>query len=83
VLEDVSRYQRLGRGGTAFDKAHSITSPQTWATCLILMALTEVLARTAILAHRLWIADRHPPPGPAGDLSAEPRTAAGSGSTSY
>jgi hypothetical protein len=38
----------------AFDASHHITSFQTWETCLILMALTEVLARTAFLAPRLW-----------------------------
>jgi hypothetical protein len=42
----------------AFDASHHITSFQTWETSLILMALTEVLARTAFLAPRLW-ATRH------------------------
>jgi hypothetical protein len=45
-------------GIEAFDASHGITSIQAWATCLILMALAEVLARTAFLAPRLWAA-RH------------------------
>jgi len=51
-----------GHGGysaiEAFDAGHGITGFQTWETCLILMALTEVLARTALLAPRLRAA-RH------------------------
>ncbi len=50
-----------------FDAAHHITSVQTWATCLILMALAEVLARTAFLAPRLWNAQRTNPALPTGD----------------
>ena len=42
----------------AFDTAHRITSTQTWATCLILMALAEVLARTTFLAPKLWKTQR-------------------------
>lgn len=56
----------------AFDAAHGITDTRTWATCLILMALTEVLARTAFLAPRLRAAQRTgsaPPTGPAGRVS--------------
>ncbi len=44
----------------AFDTAHHITGTQTWATCLILMALAEVLARTAFLAPRLWLEHTSP-----------------------
>ncbi|MBW8078759.1 MAG: DUF1453 domain-containing protein [Gallionella sp.] len=36
-----------------FDVGHHIAGVQTWATSLILMALGEVLARTAFLAPRL------------------------------
>jgi hypothetical protein len=42
----------------AFDRAHQIAGTRTWATCLILMALAEVLARTAFLAPRLWAEQR-------------------------
>jgi hypothetical protein len=45
----------------SFDAAHRITSTQTWATCLIVMALAEVLLRTAILAPRLTATQRHWP----------------------
>ena len=45
-------------GIEAFDASHHITGFQTWETCLILMALAEVLARTAFLAPRLWAARR-------------------------
>ncbi len=37
----------------AFSAAHAITSEAAWTACLILMALAEVLARTAFLAPRL------------------------------
>lgn len=46
-------------GGDAigrFGIAHQITSPEAWATCLVLMAIAEVVSRTAVLAakqHRL------------------------------
>ena len=42
----------------AFDTSHGIASTRTWATCLILMALAEVLARTAFLGPRLRAAQR-------------------------
>lgn len=44
-------------GGPAverFSVAHHITSSQAWVDCLILMALFEVVSRTAVLAARYW-----------------------------
>lgn len=35
-----------------FSAAHGITSPETWTAALILMALSEVVMRTAVLAWR-------------------------------
>jgi hypothetical protein len=45
-------------GGAAaigrFSAAHSITSGQAWVAALILMAMGEALARTAVLAYRAY-----------------------------
>jgi hypothetical protein len=35
-----------------FSAAHHITSAQAWVACLVLMALAEVLSRTAVIAFR-------------------------------
>lgn len=35
-----------------FSSAHSITSADAWVDCLVLMALVEVLSRTAVIALR-------------------------------
>jgi hypothetical protein len=37
-----------------FSYTYQITSPNTWADALLLMALAEVLGRTAVLAARGW-----------------------------
>ncbi|HET9075565.1 MAG TPA: hypothetical protein VFN68_01420 [Acidimicrobiales bacterium] len=45
-------------GGTAalgrFSVAHHITSGQAWVAALVLMAIAEAVARTAVLAGRAW-----------------------------
>jgi hypothetical protein len=44
-------------GATAignFSVAHHITSGQTWANALLLMALAEVMSRSAVLAVKYW-----------------------------
>lgn len=44
-------------GGVAigrFSAAHSITTPEAWVTALIVMAMGEALARTAVLALRAY-----------------------------
>lgn len=43
---------------TAFSVAHAITGAAAWTACLILMALAEVLGRTAFLAPKLTRARR-------------------------
>jgi hypothetical protein len=47
-------YATHGGGGAIarFSAAHAITSSQAWVAALILMAMGEALARTAVLAYR-------------------------------
>jgi len=37
-----------------FSAAHGITTGEAWVDCLILMALVEILSRTAVLGTRYW-----------------------------
>jgi hypothetical protein len=37
-----------------FSAAHHITSGEAWVATLIVMALTEVVGRSAVLAARAW-----------------------------
>jgi hypothetical protein len=51
-------------GGAAIERfsvAHSITSVNAWTAALILMALSEAVCRTAILAWRANVVRRHTP----------------------
>jgi hypothetical protein len=41
-----------------FSVAHRITSANAWVDCLVLMALAEVVSRTAVIALRYWRVER-------------------------
>ena len=48
-----------------FSAAHAITTGQAWVAALVLMAIGEALARTAVLAARAYRPSLHAPVAPA------------------
>ncbi len=54
-------YSTHGGGGAVerFSAAHGITSSEAWVTCLILMAVCEVVARTATIGLKFRSASGH------------------------
>jgi hypothetical protein len=59
-----------------FSVAHHITSSQAWTACLVLMALVEVMSRTAIIAAKYWRLSTEPAAGTSaiGPLTGAPRS---------
>lgn len=50
-----------GQGAVArFSAAHQITAASAWVDCLVLMALAEVVSRTAVIALKSWRVRRSP-----------------------
>jgi hypothetical protein len=56
-----------------FSIEHSITTNQAWVAALVLMAIMEALARTAVLAWRAFVLGAASRPAPAGMISVGDR----------